>query len=729
MALYQGVPQMLNSLDRLDQAGVDEATGDLDSSDYDPDLSTDDLYPTADNHDHIPSATAKVVGPGGKYYFPVQRLPDVPPMGSDHESDESETGQCGIGCCKPKCPQKCVSLPVFVMSYGVAGIWMIMTGSLLASQVTSIQRHLGLSSRWTSLILGANDMGQLFAVLLGSHFGKYTHIPRCLSVSGILFGLATLAMSLGRLQEPSLDQHSSVSTLMNVTVGSDINQKYVCVHKEPSELEVTSVNVTLSTVTPDLTGEPPEALRSSWVYWLLFIAALLGGTSKSFRIPLLTYYVEQNIKDKTRSALYLGSSFTTMVFGPPIAMLLGSYLSTLPFDLSDTTISQHDQRWIGAWWLGFLIVGGASIVFNVPIMFFPRSMKRRKPSHIEDDHAHKSEQDEKKQPRNSRLRRTRHVVMELPRSICRLFRRPVFLLALVSACVNWLAFAGFFMFLQKYVESQFNKTAQEVSLASGVVNIISMALGTFVGGLITTKLKLGLRGCVLVTMVTAASTSLLDFLQFIFGCDDSNIIGLTGGVVSSCECAPETILLSCGDDGRDYLSPCVAGCTNVTDSIFSNCTAANVTSLTPGQCQLDCPFFIPYMAVVFSSTLIACLGLMPSYMMTIRSVEPRDESLAAGLVSFIQTILGFLPSPVIYGILVDATCRLWSPGSGYCLLHHRDQLRFRFYGLNIGLRACDILVLAVMLWLVRKGDRGEREKEGKTKGKKEEGEGREMELR
>ena len=44
----------------------------------------------------------------------------------------------------------------------------------------------------------------------------------------------------------------------------------------------------------------------TWAFWLMIVAAVVGGVVKSYRLPLFTYYVESNVKDSSSSALLLG---------------------------------------------------------------------------------------------------------------------------------------------------------------------------------------------------------------------------------------------------------------------------------------------------------------------------------------------------------------------------------------------------------------------------------------
>ena len=41
----------------------------------------------------------------------------------------------------------------------------------------------------------------------------------------------------------------------------------------------------------------------------------------------------------------------------------------------DTKLSHEHPRWIGAWWLGFVILGGVQLVSALPLFWFPKQIK------------------------------------------------------------------------------------------------------------------------------------------------------------------------------------------------------------------------------------------------------------------------------------------------------------------------------------------------------------------
>ena len=45
---------------------------------------------------------------------------------------------------------------------------------------------------------------------------------------------------------------------------------------------------------------------------------------------------------------------------------------------SETSLTPRDPRWLGAWWLGFLAFGALALISGIPLIFFPKKMRRQK---------------------------------------------------------------------------------------------------------------------------------------------------------------------------------------------------------------------------------------------------------------------------------------------------------------------------------------------------------------
>ncbi len=46
---------------------------------------------------------------------------------------------------------------------------------------------------------------------------------------------------------------------------------------------------------------------------------------------------------------------------------------------SDPQIEQKDPRWVGAWWLGYLICGIFTLIWSVPLLCFPAQLQPNRP--------------------------------------------------------------------------------------------------------------------------------------------------------------------------------------------------------------------------------------------------------------------------------------------------------------------------------------------------------------
>ena len=48
----------------------------------------------------------------------------------------------------------------------------------------------------------------------------------------------------------------------------------------------------------------------------------------------------------------------------------------LYFFTDDLTITPTDTRWVGAWWIGFLVCAGVNVLTSIPFFFFPKTLPK-----------------------------------------------------------------------------------------------------------------------------------------------------------------------------------------------------------------------------------------------------------------------------------------------------------------------------------------------------------------
>ncbi len=65
------------------------------------------------------------------------------------------------------------------------------------------------------------------------------------------------------------------------------------------------------------------------------------------------------------------------------------------------------------------------------------------------------------------------------------------------------------------------------------------------------------------------------------------------------------------------------------------------------------------MVLLFFMTLMVAITQMPLLMVVLRSVAEEEKAFALGIQFVIFRLFGYIPSPIIFGNVIDSTCLLW----------------------------------------------------------------------
>uniref|UniRef100_A0A7N8XIQ8 Solute carrier organic anion transporter family member n=1 Tax=Mastacembelus armatus TaxID=205130 RepID=A0A7N8XIQ8_9TELE len=603
---------------------------------------------------------------------------------------------------------------VFLAALSFAYFAKALSGSYMKSTITQLERRFDIPSYLIGIIDGSFEIGNLLVIAFVSYFGAKLHRPKIIAIGCILMSFGTFLIAMPHFIIGRYKIETSVRASMNST-----NSLSPCPASSPES---------------NRAGDRTSLLISMWIY--VFLGNVLRGIGETPVQPLGISYIDDYTQSEN-TALYIGCVQTISIIGPVFGYLLGSlcakiYVDIGYVDMETVTITPADARWVGAWWLGYLITGAISLMSAVPFWFLPKSLPMPVDKHdtscipeqtrfIKDSPTmeHKFRPEE---PAN-----LHQMAKDFVPTLKNLLGNPVYILYLCVTIIQFNSLIGMVTYKPKYIEQHYGQSASKANFLMGMINIPAVALGMFSGGVVMKKYKLGVMGAA----KFAFGTSLLGYFLSLFflamGCENSKVAGLSyqersllSDCNSGCLCSKKEWDPVCGENGITYVSPCLAGCTSSSGSgrntVFDNCRCValadthtgNLTA-TLGQCPTrdSCDNIFPYfLALSVLSSFIISLGGTPGFVLLIRCIKPELKSLALGIHTLATRTLAGIPAPIYFGAIIDTTCLKWGykmcGGRGACRIYNTTAYRIVYLGLTLGLRTVSFFFCILCFALLKR---------------------------
>ncbi|KAL1493462.1 hypothetical protein ABEB36_011509 [Hypothenemus hampei] len=568
-------------------------------------------------------------------------------------SIDAEETACGLWCFKGPILQKFANKKAYVILYGLLGCVFSASFAYFNGTITTLEKRFKIPSRTTGIISIGNDLSQLLMCVILSYYTGRAHRPRWMAL-----GMYTVVL------------FCFLTALPHFLYGAGADALFLT--EEFQVTANTSINVLLNTPKKNLctneTSKESLCENESGSYspqLILFAAQFISGIGGSLYYTLGVSYMDDNIKRSKTPALFSFSYFIRML-GPAIGHGLASiclkiYIAPTLTPMIDNT----DPRWLGAWWLGWIILAFILLIFASLLALFPKTLPRAA-----------IRKEVKRQA--SKIGNVTTELEPLPslkdmiKTFKRLSSNKTLMLNNFAAIFYFLGYMPYWIFLPKYIETQYKQSASISSLITGSAGLIFSAIGILLSGIIISKFKPRARYLAAWNVVVGA-ISVLGIISYAFlGCSNNESSFFSNGEISTvtecssnCHCNFVKYNPVCSSDGTTtFVSACHAGCKkvmNINESeIFTECScvtndniSVGVDFVVPGSCPVDClsQFYI-FLGVVCMLKFSGATGRAANFLVTVRCVEEKDKSVAMGFGLMLMSLCAFVPSPILFGIIM-----------------------------------------------------------------------------
>ncbi|KAF7250248.1 Solute carrier organic anion transporter family member 4C1 [Varanus komodoensis] len=562
--------------------------------------------------------------------------PASPPASSVDASPSVEVGEelCGICGFAPPPLQICNSAKGYLAFYSLLSILQgIIVNGLINVSISTIEKRYDLNSSFTGVISAGYDISFCVLCLFISFYGEKGHKPRWLAFASLMIALGALVFSL---------PHFTVGAY---TYGEKLED--TCPASNPEAYNVTCTSDSKSSI--------------SNYFYVFILAQLLLGAGGTPLYTLGTAFIDDSVP-KHKASAYIGIGYAMSLLGPAIGYVLGGQLLNVYVDFDRQVrqgrntesplckrwvslaqwnnqfvdLTPEDARWVGAWWIAFVVCGFATSLLVAPFSFFPRQLPgthKIQAEKVSETHHNGTVVNAEYAGRSMKdfllalwpafqfiatyyeLIILFHVHClpvgnERGGSSCHGFQgqadvdsldkeedgpwepsSPDLKMQEVEGLISGLTFPGVQMNSENSQDLQLSGwgAAFQESPEPGLVLVPGAAIGQIISGTLVSKLQLNCKNIIRFIIITCSIALVLNMVFAIAKCGNEPFAGvsetyngtgtlsnLTAPCNAHCRCMRSEFLPVCGADEVQYFSPCYAGCTSVFvhkhSKVYSQCS-------------------------------------------------------------------------------------------------------------------------------------------------------------
>lgn len=492
---------------------------------------------------------------------------------------------------RPKWLQRFATPRTYMVVYGLLGTIQAMSFVYFTVTLSNIEKRFKISSKTTGMMLSGNEVSQILLSLFLTYVGGQKNRPlwvawgvACSAVSCFIIILPHVLYGAGKDALALTHEYMDESKFHNYT--------------EKDSLELCS-NTTAQTckqyTTSDFSAVPTVTI---------FISQFILGIGTTLYFSLGQTYIDDNT-EKTKTPMVLAITLALRTIGPVFGFLIGFICNRMYVDPTLTPqISEKDPRWIGAWWLGWILLGVAQFLFAFILAMFPKTMPRKNKGQLEDNlmvaingmntmtktKELVGDQKGEKTQLSGPSKTVELSFQDFLKAFKRIVTNKILIVNTWSGILYIIGASGFITYMVKYLEVQFQKSAAESSKVTGPMAILAMCLGYLSAGFVISKYKPKAFNLLMWNVIGGITFVAGQMIILNLSCSEQPLVGynpvlnrvdLTSNCNRECGCMNLKYSPVCHQrSDQTFYSACHAGCTKSFKSANSQ----------PEYGNCSCPF-------------------------------------------------------------------------------------------------------------------------------------------
>ncbi|XP_054166759.1 solute carrier organic anion transporter family member 74D-like [Oppia nitens] len=566
-----------------------------------------------------------------------------------------------------KCLKRLATPEIFLINFSIVSIIQGSIFTYMIGSLSTLEKRYSFDSKVSGFILIADHLSQIILSPLVGYLGNKYNRPRIMAIGQMIAGVSCFLFAAPYFIYGSVE-HQLISNIRQL---SNFSTYELC---QTYQLDDDCHSNTV------------------WSAVVIFLmASFLNGIGCIAYYAIGIPYIDDNTS-KINSPIFLSACSAVRLLGPAVGLLLSAhFLEQNENPDIKVDIPMNDPRWIGCWWMGFIIIGIFLVIFSIPLTLFPTQMsdKGNKP----------------KDPKQLKSFETISTVTDICLKLKRLLTNPIYVFHVLAIIFKLFGYLGYYIFKPKYIESQFRKSASDANFWTGVIVIPTMVIGMISSGIIISRFRPRARTIALYLFIAQAVIAISVLYCRTLQCPplifpqtqliDDNY-HMTSTCNTNCHCTTKSFQPVCSSNGKyNYFSPCFAGCTEQLPSDKSNkktfanckCDQFGYGQVSDGYCPTDCNQFTSYVTVFAIVGIIASTAKTSDTLLALRCVDPEDKNFAIGLSGAFVAIFAFIPYPIVFGAITDSACKIWKHTcgkTGNCWLYDIEKLTNHLHYTSFG---------------------------------------------